>query len=42
MTKKMQEETKLLDICIYTDIKIPNCEDIYGGLNKTYGDNAKH
>lgn len=41
MTKQLEDETKLLDICIHTDIKIPNCNMITGKINSSYGEAIK-
>jgi len=41
MTKQLNDETRLLQICIETEIKIPNCNMIYAGPNTTYGDKIK-
>jgi hypothetical protein len=41
MTKQLNDETRLLQICIETEIKIPNCEILYGGVNTTYGEKIK-
>lgn len=39
MTKVLNQETRLLDLCINApDMKIPNCDRIYGGVNTTYGE----
>lgn len=45
LTKRMQDETKLLDFCISnTTIKIPDVEKFcalsYGGLNTSYGESV--
>jgi len=41
MTKQLNDETRLLQICIETEIKIPNCNMIYAGPNTTYGEAIK-
>jgi hypothetical protein len=41
MTKQLNDETRLLQICIETEIKIPNCNLLYGGVNTTYGEAIK-
>ena len=41
MTKQLDDESRLLDSCIHTDIQIPNCEMIYGSIDKPYGDKIK-
>ena len=41
MTKQLNDETRLLSICIETEIKIPNCSIMYGGVNTTYGEAIK-
>jgi len=38
MTKQLNDETRLLALCIDSDIKIPNCEILYGGVNSSYGE----
>jgi hypothetical protein len=41
MTKQLNDETRLLQICIETEIKIDNCNLLYGGVNTTYGEAIK-
>ena len=41
MTKQLNDETRLLQICIETEIKIPNCEILYGSIDKPYGEAIK-
>ena len=41
MTEHMKDESRILYLCIYSDIKIPNCETMYGGINTTYGEAIK-
>ena len=38
MTRQLNEETRLLDLCINSDIKIPNCDTMTGKVNSSYGE----
>jgi hypothetical protein len=38
MTPYLNEETRVLAVCIHSDLIIPKCERMYGGPNSTYGE----
>ena len=38
LTEKQQEETRVLQICIHSDLVISQCEMLYGGVNSSYGE----
>jgi hypothetical protein len=41
MTPQLNEETRILALCINSNLTIPKCEMLYGGLNTSYGEQIK-
>jgi hypothetical protein len=41
MTKELEDEERVLQICIETTIKLEFCDSRYGALDKPYGEAIK-
>jgi hypothetical protein len=41
MTKELEDEQRVLQICIETTIKLEFCDSRYGALDKPYGEAVK-